>query len=141
MYLNKLTELNIEDLVNNVDLKYIFRCILKLTATDTLIFRVLIENNGNPLTVSEIATIIKKSRSTVEKSLLKLIHLGLVSRRIVLARRGGYTYVYTAASIDHIKERLRDLTQGYYLRSMELLNSANPVDIVKSIEESSLNGE
>lgn len=142
MYLNKISETNIEDLVKNVDLKYILRCILKLSSTDTLVYNTLLSNENNePLTVSEISTIIKKSRSTVEKSLMKLIQLGLVTRRAVLTRRGGYTYVYYTLPIDHIKQRLLQLVSSYYNVARELIESSTPQLMVKSIGESGLSGE
>ncbi|KUO85754.1 MAG: helix-turn-helix domain-containing protein [Caldivirga sp.] len=142
MYLNKLGEADVEDLVKNVDLKYILRCVLKLSSTDVSIYHTLLGNDGNdPLTVSEISTIVRKSRSTVEKSLMKLIQLGLVGRRAVLTRRGGYTYVYYALPIDHVKQRLLQLVASYYNIARELIESTTPLSMVKSIEESGLSGE
>jgi len=133
MYLNKLGEADVEDLVKNVDLKYILRCVLKLSSTDVSIYHTLLGNDGNdPLTVSEISTIVRKSRSTVEKSLMKLI---------VLTRRGGYTYVYYTLPIDHVKQRLLQLAASYYNIARELIESTTPLSMVKSIEESGLSGE
>lgn len=142
MYLNILREVDVENLVKNIDLKYILRCILKLSITDVTVYHTLLNNNGNdPLTVSEISTVVKKSRSTVEKSLIKLIQLGLVARRAVLTRRGGYTYVYYALPIDHVKQRLLQLVNSYYDIARELMESATSSMMIKSIEESSLSGE
>ncbi|ABW00996.1 helix-turn-helix domain-containing protein [Caldivirga maquilingensis] len=142
MYLNTLREVDVENLVKNIDLKYILRCILKLSITDVTVYHTLLNNNGNdPLTVSEISTAIKKSRSTVEKSLMKLIQLGLVARRAVLTRRGGYTYVYYALPIDHVKQRLLQLVNSYYDIAKELIESTTSSVMIKSIEESSLSGE
>ncbi|WP_291764804.1 helix-turn-helix domain-containing protein [Caldivirga sp. UBA161] len=142
MYLNILREVDVENLVKNIDLKYILRCILKLSITDVTVYHTLLNNNGNdPLTVSEISTVVKKSRSTVEKSLIKLIQLGLVARRAVLTRRGGYTYVYYALPIDHVKQRLLQLVNSYYDIARELIESTTSSMMIKSIEESSLSGE
>lgn len=142
MYLNTLREVDVENLVKNIDLKYILRCILKLSITDVTIYHTLLNNNGNdPLTVSEISAVVKKSRSTVEKSLMKLIQLGLVARRAVLTRRGGYTYVYYALPIDHVKQRLLQLVNSYYDIAKELIESTTSSAMIKSIEESSLSGE
>ena len=142
MYLNILREVDVENLVKNIDLKYILRCILKLSITDVTIYHTLLNNNGNdPLTVSEISAVVKKSRSTVEKSLMKLIQLGLVARRAVLTRRGGYTYVYYALPIDHVKQRLLQLVNSYYDIARELIESTTSSVMIKSIEESSLSGE
>ncbi|MGC8571472.1 helix-turn-helix domain-containing protein [Caldivirga sp.] len=142
MYLNTLKEVDVENLVKNIDLKYILRCILKLSITDVTVYHTLLSNGGNdPLTVSEISAVVKKSRSTVEKSLMKLIQLGLVARRAVLTRRGGYTYVYYALPIDHVKQRLLQLVNSYYEIAKDLIESTTSSVMVKSIEESSLSGE
>ncbi|MGC9227444.1 helix-turn-helix domain-containing protein [Caldivirga sp.] len=113
-----------------------------MSITDVTVYHTLLSNGGNdPLTVSEISAVVKKSRSTVEKSLMKLIQLGLVARRAVLTRRGGYTYVYYALPIDHVKQRLLQLVNSYYEIAKDLIESTTSSVMVKSIEESSLSGE
>ena len=137
MHLNNLVKLGEEDLVKDVDLKYILRCILRLSTTDILIYKALLSSNPeDPPTVAELASVVGKSRSTVEKSLIKLIQLGLATRRAVLTRRGGYTFVYYPVPINEVKDRLATLLNAYYQVSKDLIKGASIDELIKSIEES-----
>lgn len=137
MHLNNLVKLGEEDLVKDVDLKYILRCILRLSTTDILIYKALLSSNPeDPPTVAELASVVGKSRSTVEKSLIKLIQLGLATRRAVLTRRGGYTFVYYPVPINEVKDRLATLLNAYYQISKDLIKGASIDELIKSIEES-----
>ena len=137
MHLNNLVKLGEEDLVKDVDLKYILRCILRLSTTDILIYKALLSSNPeDPPTVAELASVVGKSRSTVEKSLIKLIQLGLATRRAVLTRRGGYTFVYYPVPVNEVKDRLTTLLNAYYQVSKDLIKGASIDELIKSIEES-----
>jgi Predicted transcriptional regulator len=56
-----------------VDIKYILRCILRLSPTEVEIYYLLQNRAREPLTVAEISKEMNKSRSTIERSLVKLV--------------------------------------------------------------------
>ncbi len=96
---------NTRNLLNKV-----LKLVLDLSLTDLEVFEILLREysrRGEPLSVLDIASLIGKSRSTVERSLFKLYTLGLIERKAVLARSGGYTYVYYPKPVEEIRELIR----------------------------------
>ncbi len=91
-------------------LNKVLKLIFDLSVTDLEIFETLLrefDKRKEPLSVLDIVTVTGKSRSTVERSLFKLFTMGLVERKAVLARSGGYTYVYFPKPMDEIREILK----------------------------------
>ncbi len=120
--LNIIREKHPEEVVRNINLSQIMRCILGLSPSEIEIYNFLKRiGSDDALTVNEISKIMGKSRSTVERALIKLVQLGLVGRRAVLARNGGYTYIYYAKPMDHIRQRLLDLLNAYYEKARDVI--------------------
>ncbi len=128
-----IREKSTEEILEDVDIKYILKCILKLSPTEVEIYYLLQSKTKEPLTVAEIAKEMNKSRSTVERSLVKLVQLGLVARRPVLAKNGGYTYVYYVKPIDYIKQKLLQLINAYYEKAKQLIENMTSTALAESL--------
>ncbi|MFB6470184.1 MAG: ArsR family transcriptional regulator [Vulcanisaeta sp. AZ3] len=128
-----IKERSTEEILEDVDIKYILRCILRLSPTEVEIYYLLQSKVKDPLTVAEIAKEMNKSRSTIERSLIKLVQLGLVARRPVLAKNGGYTYVYYTKPINYVKQKLLQLINAYYEKSRQLIESLTSTALVESL--------
>ncbi len=117
-----------------VRLTDILRMIAGLSQSDLEVYRLLLQEyqkRNEPLTVSEIANIIGKSRSTIERSLMKLLNAGLVERKIALSRSGGYTYVYYPKPVNEVKTKLLEKLEEHYRKVVEILNN---LEIVIGVE-------
>lgn len=64
---------------------------LGLSKTDVVIYN---ELRLRPLTVESLPNILGKDRSTIYKSLKKLMDMGLVKRDVRILRSGGYKYIF-----------------------------------------------
>ncbi len=109
-----------------VRLTDILRTIAGLSQSDIEVYKLLLheyQKRNEPLTVSEIANIVGKSRSTIERSLMKLLNAGLVERKIALSRSGGYTYVYYPKPINEVKARLLEKLEEHYKKAVEILSN------------------
>ncbi len=107
-------------------LNELLHSLLGLTETDLEVYRVLLreyERNCQPLSVNEIARVMNKSRSSVERSILKLLSAGLVSRRVALLASGGYTYVYYPKPLREVKEMLMERLRDFYTKAKEIIES------------------
>ncbi|BDR91341.1 helix-turn-helix domain-containing protein [Vulcanisaeta souniana] len=128
-----IKEKSTEEILEDVDIKYILRCILRLSPTEVEIYYLLQNKAKEPLTVAEIAKEMSKSRSTIERSLVKLVQLGLIARRPVLAKNGGYTYVYYTKPIDYVKQKLLQLVNAYYEKSRQLIENLTSAALMESL--------
>ncbi|WP_069808196.1 helix-turn-helix domain-containing protein [Vulcanisaeta thermophila] len=128
-----LKEKSTEEILEDVDIRYILRCILRLSPTEVEIYYLLQHKAREPMTVAEIAKEMGKSRSTIERSLVKLVQLGLVARRPVLAKNGGYTYVYYTKPVDYIKQKLLQLVNAYYEKSKQLIENLSSAALMESL--------
>jgi predicted transcriptional regulator len=67
---------------------------------------VLLDHPGS--TVAELAEVLDRDRSNVNRSLTTLMEKGLANRQRRLLDPGGYVYQYTATPLPEAKEMLHD---------------------------------
>jgi predicted transcriptional regulator len=79
-------------------------------------------SQAGPLRADELATKIKKDRSTVYRALQKLMTCGMVYRETKSIERGGYYHVYKAISKELLRERLEHCVNDWYAHMQEVLS-------------------
>lgn len=89
-------------------------CLYDLKQTDTeILYDVARKDEA---TLDEIADSVKRDRSTVHRTLSKLVSLNLVYKRVKTLEEGGYYHVYSAVEEERIKDqaraRVREITDG-----------------------------
>ena len=89
-------------------------CLYDLKQTDTEILYEVARKDG--VTLDEVAESVKRDRSTVHRTLSKLVSLNLVYKRAKTLEGGGYYHVYSAVEDARIKEqaraRVKEITEG-----------------------------
>ena len=84
-------------------------------------------------TLDEVSGFVKRDRSTVYRSLSKLVSLSLVYKRTKTLKDGGYYHVYTAAEESQIRElarlRVEEITE-----SLERLVESFPADFHRHLK-------
>ncbi len=108
----------------------LLRALTGLTETDLEVYLTLLrefENTGQPLSVNDLARIMQKSRSAIERSVLKLLSAGLVQRKVALLSSGGYTYVYYPKPLKEVKNMLMEKLHSFYQKAKEVLESIDSV--------------
>ncbi len=97
---------DIEDLVGDVSppFDHVLSCVFGIQDHESRTYLALVDHPG--CTVSELATVLDRDRSNVNRSLSTLREKGLVERRRRLLDSGGYVYQYTAIPIPDAKAKL-----------------------------------
>ncbi len=88
----------------------VLKCSFGLNNTEFRILRFLFKKD---LTVSELSVKLNKNKSTIQRSLQKMINKQLVTKHQRNLKRGGYVFYYRAVSKDKIKERINQIFDGF----------------------------
>ncbi|MFO7833910.1 MAG: helix-turn-helix domain-containing protein [Halohasta sp.] len=99
---------DIETLVGTTEPEFahILSCVFGIRDHESRSYLVLLEHPG--ITVEELADILERDRSNVNRSLSALREKGLVERERRLLDPGGYVYQYTAVDLPTAKTMLHD---------------------------------
>ncbi|MHA1733364.1 MAG: hypothetical protein ACTSU5_15565 [Promethearchaeota archaeon] len=116
----------------------LLRCILGLNPLEINIFMAILEDftekenlgeftreeDYGGLAVQEIARIIKKDRTTVQRGVKSLRELGLLYKEErSFKNHGGVRYHYKPATLASLKERLRENLDAWYGRMSQFVES------------------
>lgn len=98
----------IEDLVGDTDpdFAHILSCVFGIRDHESRTYLELRDHPGS--TVEELASMLDRDRSNVNRSLSTLQEKGLVDRERRLLDSGGYVYQYTAVDLPEAKQLLHD---------------------------------
>lgn len=83
----------------------VLRCTFGLSAPEFAILKVLLSNER--LGTYKIAKVLKKDRTTVQRSIKALIENRLIKRYQLNIEGGGYQYEYEAQNKEEIKEKIK----------------------------------
>ena len=84
--------------------QHVLSCVFGIQDHESRTYLVLLDNPGS--TVAELADVLDRDRSNVNRSLTTLMEKGLADRRRRLLDPGGYVYQYTATPLPEAKEML-----------------------------------
>ncbi len=103
-----MADAEIEDLVGDVSppFGHVLSCVFGIQDHESRTYLTLIEYPGS--TVAELADVLDRDRSNVNRSLSTLREKGLVTRRRRLLDSGGYVYQYTAVPVPEAKVMLHE---------------------------------
>ena len=82
--------------------KELFTCSFNITGTDYLLLVSLLRS-GRERNIVELSSKLKKERSTIQKSMNRLMKKGLVRRRQMNLDNGGYMFYYSPIEKEEIK--------------------------------------
>ena len=81
-----------------------------------ILFMLISRENGEPMTLDEVAKEMDRDRSTTFRSLQKLVSLGLVVKETKTIKDGGYFHVYSAVDRETFKKeterKVKDLQKS-----------------------------
>lgn len=87
-------------------IEQVLRCSFGLSNPEFQILKVLMSKGELP--VEEIADILAKDRTTIQRSIKSLVTKGLVKRRQYNLDSGGYQYHYLPADKEYIKGKVQE---------------------------------
>ena len=97
-----------DDLVQTEDpsFQHVMACVFGIQEHESRTYLVLLDNPSS--TVEELAEVLDRDRSNVNRSLTTLLDKGLAKRERRLLDPGGYVYQYTATPLPEAKELLHE---------------------------------
>ena len=104
---------DMEELVDTEDpsFQHVMACVFGIQEHESRTYLRLLENPGS--TVEELADVLDRDRSNVNRSLTTLLEKGLAERERRLLDPGGYVYQYTATPLDEAKRMLHVALDGW----------------------------
>ena len=90
------------------------KCIFDLKELDIVILREL-KKQGN-IRADELATILRKERSTIYRSLQKLNRCGICEKKTKTIKHGGYYHIYSICENIRIREIAEQCLNEWYER-------------------------
>ncbi len=91
-----------------MDSKELIRCTFDLSKTELKIFLYLLKINSSIPSV-DIAKEIDLDRTTIQKSLKKLLEKGIVDRRQNNLDNGGYVFLYSVKQKNQLKDQMKEI--------------------------------
>lgn len=107
-------------------LKCTLKCAFDITCFDMEVYIALLKKS--PITVEDLAELLGKDKSTVYKSLQKLLEKGLVERDYRILRSGGYKYLYKPIPFEEFKLKMMKAIEGWAKSLTEFIHSAESFD-------------
>jgi predicted transcriptional regulator len=98
-----MVELNF--VCKDIPLRKIISCSFGLNKTDIDIFLLLIREKKE-MSVNDIMKKMDKDKTTIQRSMKTISTQELVNRRQINLKKGGYIFIYSAASKNYLKERI-----------------------------------
>ncbi len=103
-------------------LRCTLKCAFDITCFDMEVYTSLLKKN--PMAVEDLAEMLGKDKSTVYKSLQKLLEKGLVERDYRILRSGGYRYLYKPIPFEEFKRKMMKAIEGWAKALTEFIHSA-----------------
>lgn len=100
-------------LEEDLECETLLECLYDLNELDRQCFNVLAEAD-EPLTVDALASTVNRERSTVYRSVQRLLQFGLVQKDQVNYDRGGYYHVYRITDPDDIADEMQTQLNDWY---------------------------
>ncbi len=105
------------------------KCALDISCLDFEIYLTLLKRN--PATIEEISEIVGKDKSTVYKSLQRLLEKGLIERDYRILRGGGYRYLYRPLPFQEFKKLMVRSLENWAKNLMDSLREIEEIDQTK----------
>ncbi|MFP8889567.1 helix-turn-helix domain-containing protein [Natrialbaceae archaeon A-CW2] len=96
---------------SNPPFRNVLSCVFGIEDHETRTYLVLLDYPGS--TIEELASVLERDRSTVNRSLSTLVDRGLATRDRRLLDGGGYIYQYTAIALPEAKTMLHEALDAW----------------------------
>jgi predicted transcriptional regulator len=102
----------------NSTVKDLFVYLYNLSQLETDLILLLMLNSKSPMTLEQLANDVSRDKSTVFRSLQKLVSLGIVTKETRSIQEGGYYHVYGVIDTESFKieteKRVKELERGVH---------------------------
>ena len=92
-------------------LESIMCCMFGIKTFDVVVYLSLLKKGASR--VNDIAELLNRDRSTIQRSVQSLVNAGLVKRKQINLKEGGYFYKYEAVPFSEVKEVIKDTMEKW----------------------------
>ena len=110
-----------EMLRQDMECEGLLECFHGLKQLDKECFRALVAES-EPLTVDEVAAQVDRERSTVYRSIQRLMQAGFVQKEQINYDDGGYYHVYHPTDADEIADEMQRVLNDWYAKMGQLID-------------------
>ena len=114
-------------------LENIMCCIFGIKPLDVAVYLTLLENG--PSRTSDIAQLLNRDRSTIQRSMQNLIRAGLVKRKQINLRKGGYFYRYEAIPFSEVKSKILEAIEEWRYEVRRWIEAIDSGELERYVEE------
>jgi predicted transcriptional regulator len=100
---------------------------------DVMVYFTLLNNGA--LRVNDIAELLNRDRSTIQRSVQSLVNAGLVRRKQINLKEGGYYYIYEAIPFSDVKNIIKDTMEKWCSEVKEWIDGMNEEDLKRITED------
>jgi predicted transcriptional regulator len=94
---------------------------------DVAVYLSLLKNGASR--VNDIAELLNRDRSTIQRSVQSLVNAGLVKRKQINLKEGGYFYKYEAVPFSEVKEVIKDTMEKWCKEVTGWIDEMNEEDL------------
>ena len=128
-----MSKLMIKTPCTTFTLESIMCCIFGIKTFDVMVYFTLLNNGA--LRVNDIAELLNRDRSTIQRSVQSLVNAGLVRRKQINLKEGGYYYIYEAIPFSEVKNIIKDTMEKWCSEVKEWIDEMNEEDLKKITED------
>jgi len=108
-------------------LESIMCCMFGIKTFDVAVYLSLLKNGASR--VNDIAELLNRDRSTIQRSVQSLVNAGLVKRKQINLKEGGYFYKYEAVPFSEVKEVIKDTMEKWCKEVTGWIDEMNEEDL------------
>jgi predicted transcriptional regulator len=128
-----MSKLMIKTPCTTFTLESIMCCIFGIKTFDVMVYFTLLNNGA--LRVNDIAELLNRDRSTIQRSVQSLVNAGLVRRKQINLKEGGYYYIYEAIPFSDVKNIIKDTMEKWCSEVKEWIDGMNEEDLKRITED------
>ena len=128
-----MSKLMIKTPCTTFTLESLMCCIFGIKTFDVMVYFTLLNNGA--LRVNDIAELLNRDRSTIQRSVQSLVNAGLVRRKQINLKEGGYYYIYEAIPFSDVKNIIKDTMEKWCSEVKEWIDEMNEEDLKKITED------
>ncbi|WP_292460321.1 helix-turn-helix domain-containing protein [Methanothermococcus sp.] len=128
-----MAKLMIKTPCSTFTLESIMCCMFGIKTFDVAVYLLLLKNGASR--VNDIAELLNRDRSTIQRSVQNLVNAGLVKRKQINLREGGYFYKYKAIPFSEVKEIIKDTMEKWCKEVKEWIDELGNEDLEKITKE------
>ncbi len=104
-------------------------CVFGIKVSDVKVYFDILRHG--PSRINEIAERINRNRSTVQRSVQNLMNAGLVKRKQVNIKEGGYYFIYEAIPFEEAKKIIKKTIKEWYNNMEKWIDELKFEDIIE----------